>query len=536
MLAALFFPTPWLLRRHAPMEALALGGAGGVIFWAAVAFGRFLVGLPPGSPRTAGLLSLAAAVALGPVLWRAAARAQPGGAPWPPSWSLLAAVAGGAALTLGLEASLPHYADAKYYFDWWMHFDLADFYRHPADFGRLYLDGATVTSRTPLFNLLGSLVLLAFGDRFPVFQVFTAALGWLWLLPFALLAHRLLCEQATRIVALVALSPLVLYSHTYSWPKGLVAFLVLMALERYLALSTAGPGAAGGPALQFGMLSGAAVMTHAGFAGYVLPLFLLAARDAWLKRRRWSEAGIAAAAFLLVALPWCVWAASQYGWQRGLFGYPHNPYASVPEWLWDGGISIVTAMLPVSLPLTLLTRALDPLQSVLIVYLGTGAGLLGGGYLFKALAQNLRRGRPAATPHAGALLGFSLVGMLVATAGLQARGVQDSANVAYIPGLLVLALLTLRTAPLAGRLAQVAVSEAAVLHGVLLAWLWSPASDTQGNLELALQHHIRFLAEGAWPVGLALALGGGATCVAMAGLLRWRPGRRRASPALRPAP
>jgi len=534
MLAALFFPTPWLLRRHEPLEALAVGGALAVQFWGVVALGRFLVAQPPAPARTAGLLGLAAAVSLGVGLWRLAGRAPSGRPPRSGSWILLA-VAGGAALTLGLEASLPHYADPKYYFDWWMHFDLAGFYRAPADPGRIYLDGGTVTSRTPLFNLLGSLALIAFGDRFPVFQVFTASLGWLWLLPFALLAHRLFSDQATRVVALVALSPLVLYSHTYSWPKGLVAFLALMALERFVALSAAAPKGSGGLALQFGMLSGAAVMTHAGFAGYVLPLFLLAAEAAWRKRRRWSDAGIAVAAFLLVVLPWSVWAASQYGWQRGLFGYPQSPYASVRDWLWDCGISLVTAWLPVSLPLTLLTRALDPLQSVLIVYLGTAAGLLGGAYLFKALAQNLERRRRAPAPHAGALLAFSIAGILVATAGLQARGVQDSANVAYIPGLLVLTLLALRTTPLTARLARLAATEAVALHGVLLAWLWSPASDTQGNLELAFQHHIRFLADDAWPIGLALALAGVGTCIAAARLWPPRPWSRAAG-AVTPVP
>lgn len=93
-------------------------------------------------------------------------------------------------MVLGLEANLPHYGVALRFYDWWLHFDLARFYRLPTDLGRTYGE-ATVTSRTPLFNLLGSLALACLGDRFTVFQVFTAAVGWLWVLPFALLVRFL---------------------------------------------------------------------------------------------------------------------------------------------------------------------------------------------------------------------------------------------------------------------------------------------------------------------------------------------------------
>src|SRR5207302_4884987 len=96
----------------------------------------------------------------------------------------LLAILAAAALTLGLEASLPHFDLAERYYDWFVHFDLARVFQSAtaAGLGSHWGD-ATVTTRTPLYNLLGSVALTVFGDRFTVFQVLTAAVAWLWILP-----------------------------------------------------------------------------------------------------------------------------------------------------------------------------------------------------------------------------------------------------------------------------------------------------------------------------------------------------------------
>ncbi len=512
MVGALLLPAVPLRRGRDWTEALALGAAFSVIFWGGLALAHFLLVLPSGRPRTVGLVALLAALGGGALLIRVVGTPPRSPAHSDAAGSVFLVAGGVAVLTLGLEASLPHYVDTKFFYDWWMHFDLARFYWAPTDFDRIYLDGASVPSRTPFFNLLGALVLSHLGDRFAVFQAMTAALGWLWVLPCALLARRLALGAATPLIGLLGLSPLILHSHTYAWPKGLVAFLLLLALERFLALRQQ-PSAEGGPlALQFGLCSGAAVMAHAGFSGYLLPLFALLFWDARRGRRSWRAAAGAALTAGAVVLPWYAWATAQYGFFRGLFGYPRFPYASAWSWAADHFFTLASSVFPISLPLGLLTGTLDPWQGAVLTYLGTAAGLLGVGALVRVLAQNLQPRLRIGGAHAQPVLAFAVVGMVTATVLLQPL-VRDNADAVFIPALVALALLSLRAAPAPRWLLRLALSEAIAVQGSVLVWLWSPLSNTQGNAQLAALHQIRFLAADAWPVGLVLLVTGAALCV-----------------------
>jgi len=508
MVGALLLPALGLPRRRDPLEALMLGAGLGCLLWGAVALARFFLLLPAGVPRTAGVLALGTALILGLSLARLAH-----GAPWQPqptvlhSRELALAISAVAALTLGLQAALPHYGVAMHLYDWWVHFDLARFYRAPGAFERVYSDGATIASRTPLFDLLGALPLTYLGNRFTVFQVFTAVVGWLWVLPLARLAGRLLGTRTPSVVALLGLSPLLLHSHTYTWQKGLVTFFVLLALDRLLALSE---DPSNTTAFQLGLFSGAAVMTHAGFAGYVLPAFAFVACDAWRARRLWSAWLLTALGAVLVALPWCTWVVAQYGWSS-LVSYPRAPYASAGVWIVDHLLVVTTNILPLRFVIDLVSHDFAFARDVFIVYLGSATGLLGMAFLFRALMACAKPRLPAAVR--APLLVCAGSGMLLATL-LVPGPARDSANVLYTPGLLLLALIVLRVVPLSPGVLLAAMVECVVVGAAVLAWMWSPASLAEGNARLAGQLGIGFLGRETWPFGLALLTTGTAACLA----------------------
>src|SRR5438034_787964 len=249
VLAALLLPVIWVGRRHTDhVETLALAAGYGVLGAAAIGLARFFVALPASTPRLAGLLAFGLCVVAAVILWKVTASsrgdvaiqrsdtpARRSGALQRIRVSLLLAVVSAALLSVGIEASLPHYDLAERYYDWFVHFDLARVFHAAtaADLGRHWGE-ATVTTRTPLYNLVGSLALTYLGDRLAVFQVFTAAVAWLWILPFALLARRLVGGWAPAVTALAGLSPLVLHTTTHASYDSVLRW----AFDRFLILPT----------------------------------------------------------------------------------------------------------------------------------------------------------------------------------------------------------------------------------------------------------------------------------------------------------
>ncbi|HEY0492132.1 MAG TPA: hypothetical protein VGD57_01515, partial [Candidatus Dormibacteraeota bacterium] len=168
MLFALLAPAALFRGRHQLPEALALGALVSLALWSVIAFGRFLLLLPPSSSRTLGLFATALTLAGGLGIASLCLR-RPRQAVRLAENSrrqVLVLICGAVLLAMGVEATLPHFGIANLYYDWWEHFDLARFYSNGGDLFRHYQDGYTVTSRTPVFNLLTGLCLTAFGDRF----------------------------------------------------------------------------------------------------------------------------------------------------------------------------------------------------------------------------------------------------------------------------------------------------------------------------------------------------------------------------------
>ena len=503
-------PATLFRRDHQLVLALALGAMVSLGALSLIAFARFLLLLPAGSARTVGLLAVLTALAGGVAVLIVLALTQRH-APSVPENNrprVLAVVAGAALLALGLELALPHFGIANLYYDWWEHFDLASFYSLGGNLSRHYQDGYTVTSRTPVFNLLTSLALTAFGDRFSIFQLATAAFAWLWVLPAILLSRRFLRDRALALVAVLSISPLMLFATTYGWPKGLVAFFALFALERFVALREKQFHAGASEAVQFGLAAGLTLMTHEGFTGYLLPLFGLLLYACIRGRARYSALLLAGLTAALVALPWYAWAAAQYGLKGGLIGYPEPGYVSPLLWVLDHVVIVVSSVLPI----TAFFHAYGDswLQQLLVAYLRTAVGLLGVVFLLRVLARSIRFRGVHAGGH-GPLLAFALAGILSTTLLLNGWGNGwASAESVFIPAMVALLLIACSRAPLTRGMLIVACAECLTVLTLALAYMWSPAAAEEPNARLALIAHIHFLGQEMMPLGIGLLVVGAA--------------------------
>ncbi|MDQ6885354.1 MAG: hypothetical protein M3077_14140 [Candidatus Dormibacteraeota bacterium] len=505
MLAAILAPTLAFSRRHDLLDALALGATASVTGCAVLAFGRFLLLLPASSPRTVGLVTLGIVLVCGcAFVIRLTGGRSAASHPGPPASMMVLVLVGAALGALGVEAIVPHFGIANSYYDWWEHFDLARFYLAPGDLFRHYLDGYGVTSRTPVYNLATSLALSLFGDRFSVFQVATAALAWLWVMPAMLLALRFLHDQGIRLVALLAVSPLILFATTYGWPKGLVTFFALLALDRFLALRQAAPGDAVCLATQFGLAGGMTLMTHQGFIGYLLPLYGLLAWDAFRRRRFSAPLAIACTVSALVALPWYAWATAQYGLGAALVGYPLSSYATPMLWLVDHLIIVVSSAVPLGIPLR--AFGATPLQEVFIAYLRTAVGLLGVAFFLRLLARAVGRSqlRPAGF---APVIGFACSGIVTTTLLLNGWGNGwASADSVFLPAMLALVVVALARAPLTEGMIRIALAECLVVLAAAIIYLWSPASLAEPNARLAVALRVPFLGHDVFWFGIGLVL------------------------------
>lgn len=508
MLLAILAPAALFWRHHEPPAALGLGALVSLAGWSWLAFARFLTMLPPSSPRAVGLIALGVSLAgAAGVSFLLVRRPRPPiHSPEPNRSRVLAVIAGAALLAVGLEATMPHFGIANLYYDWWEHFDLARFYSTVSDLGRHYQDGYTVTSRTPVFNLVTSLGLTVFGDRFSVFQVGTAAVAWLWVLPAMLLARRFLHDHVLGLVAVLSMSPLLLVATTYSWPKGLVAFFALLALDRFFALRQKASAEAAPEAVQFGLAAGLTLMTHEGFVGYLLPLFALLLWDCRRSRHRWSPLLLACLTSAFVALPWYAWAVAQYGLRGGLIGYPVPGYASPILWLLDHIVTLVSS----AVPITVLFHAYGdrPEQQLFVAYLRTAVGLLGVAFFIRVIARALHRTAPS-REGVGPLLAFALTGILSTSLLLNGWSTGwASAESVFIPAMLALLLIALSRTPLATGMLAIAAGESVVVLIAALAYMWSPASAGEPNASLATIEHVRFLGQDTRVVGVILLLSG----------------------------
>jgi hypothetical protein len=208
--------------------------------------------------------------------------------------------------------------------DWLEHWQRAWFFLGNQPTTMLFT-GYTLPARPPLMSAFAAHVLAVTGGRFAVYQWTSLAVAALAYFP-ALQTARLFGAGRRApwiLAALLAFSPLFVYSATIPWTKMQAAFLTVAALAFYASgVRRAGaaraahgdPGADGGRILFAFVCAAAGILLHYSvvatavfLAGHFL-LFVLPRRP-----RPWRDLLAIAAATAAILVPWFAWAAFEFG-------------------------------------------------------------------------------------------------------------------------------------------------------------------------------------------------------------------------------
>jgi hypothetical protein len=235
-----------------------------------------------------------------------------------------------------IETIIPSLSGAGWYADWWVHLHRALVYAnlvkvdavaqncvalHPHCPAPVY-DNGVMTARTPLFNLLGGILLGLDHGRLEAFQIATAVWSATLSGPVVLLAQRRGLLAGRIAGTLLLLNPFLVHLAVYTWPKVLTAAFEVAAIY-WLCRMRDGKAWAGSAVSACLAL---AVFTHTGASIYVfaVALYLVFIRRPTGVEIRAMVVGLIVAMFLI--LPWVGWGIHTYGW-RGVF--LSSPTASV---------------------------------------------------------------------------------------------------------------------------------------------------------------------------------------------------------------
>jgi hypothetical protein len=213
---------------------------------------------------------------------------------------------------LALQGVARIYSYGDSYNDWLEHWQRAWFFLGSQPTTTLFT-GYTLPARPPLMSAFAAHVLAVTGGRFAVYQWTALAVSALAYFP-ALQTARLFGAGRRApwiLAALLAFSPLFVYSATIPWTKMQAAFLTVAALAFYAS----GVRRADGGRIRFAFVCAAAgillhysVVAAAVFlAGHFL-LFVLPHRPRPLRDLLLIAAGAAA-----ILVPWFAWAAFEFG-------------------------------------------------------------------------------------------------------------------------------------------------------------------------------------------------------------------------------
>lgn len=294
------------------------------------------------------------------------------------------------------QVATPYY-DKVAYGDWWMHYELSRFYLGQSRQTTFFDGQATITSRTPLFNLAGSFFMSVFGGQFWVFQIGSTLMNSAFILSAWLLSRKIFPKaSAAPVLGFGLFNTYLIRSATYTWPKLLAAYFVILALYYYLKQKESGSGTA-----LCGLFSGLAYMAHQYAIVFVVGLgidYLL-----FSGRQKKSVKRIAgfALTFLLVLLPWHVWAVSNFGiggtflstptilqqWGGNSMAFLSKKLAQLYDfdrypalvWLAYRLSNVVFTLLPIQPVMDVLNAAgsfLNFYYALLVYYLGTMPGAL----------------------------------------------------------------------------------------------------------------------------------------------------------------
>jgi hypothetical protein len=212
-----------------------------------------------------------------------------------------------------LLSIIQHYSGADWVGDWREHYERSLFFLHRSPPQTQFIGLYALPARPPMMNLIAAAFMGIAGERFELFQFIFLFLNLLIVFPCVLLAGHLVKFAQRRvwmIVAMLALSPLVLQNATWTWTKLLSAFYVILAIAFYLrALRKDDPRR---------MVFAAAMMAGAILVHYSAAVFAVAVAVHYLlvlrRRRRLAVEFLGSAAIAAgLLLTWFGWSLAVYG-------------------------------------------------------------------------------------------------------------------------------------------------------------------------------------------------------------------------------
>ena len=305
-----FAPGFYCVRRlpWGPMEKLSGGIGLSLVLLYLASWGIYCFG-----PREAGgaCAAISAVCVLLGILARQEIRALIG------SWRVRRAVLGQAFLLLWamvMLAAIRHYSGLGWGGDWLEHFQRSLFFLHRFPGDTPILGGYRLPARPPMMNVLAAFFLAQTQDRFELFQAISAFLNMLAFLPCCLMLPALGLGRRPRtlpLVALFAVSPVVMENAMYTWTKNLSAFFVVLAFWFYLAGWRKNDRAR--MVAAFLALS-AGLLVHYSAGPYCVLLgFHYLLRVFWKRPRKWRELAAIAVPCGLLLGTWLAWSVAEYG-------------------------------------------------------------------------------------------------------------------------------------------------------------------------------------------------------------------------------
>jgi len=257
-----------------------------------------------------------------------------------------------AVVTLLLLSMIRSYSGGTWFGDWLEHFQRSLFLVNGFSPDTPVFGGYIFPARPPMMNAIAAFFLAQFGDRFVAFQLVFASLNLLLFLPCCLIMPALVGPRKINVVILVALfalSPVIMQNATYTWTKALAAFYVVLGLALYLA-GWRKANAARSIAAFVSLSAG--VLVHYSAGPYLLFAALHYLLVVWPgQQRRLGELVAIAGAGTLLLFTWFGWSIHAYG-ARETFAsntsvtsarrYPGNNIVKV-------GANLLDTLVPVAL-------------------------------------------------------------------------------------------------------------------------------------------------------------------------------------------
>lgn len=149
--------------------------------------------------------------------------------------------------SLLMLSMIRHYSGADWLGDWQEHLQRSLFFLRGFPANTPIFGGYQLAARPPLMNVLAAFYMGLTEDRFEVDQLVFVFLNLLLFLACLLVLPALAGRRARPggravlpLVAIFAMSPVVMEAVTYTWTKALTAFFVVLALWFYLAANRKG--------------------------------------------------------------------------------------------------------------------------------------------------------------------------------------------------------------------------------------------------------------------------------------------------------